>query len=152
MSATDGRPVLAHVALLSPDIDRSLRFYRDGLGFTRTYGWRETATPEGEVVYRGRGVLVELGGGSYLEFLLGDPGAGTGPVHHIAVAVDDVDAAYARCLAAGGEPVVDGDWRGDPVSVHIKGDPRLPVRDAFVRGPSGEVVELYRPGGPIPVS
>ncbi len=72
-------------------------------------------------------------------------------MHHIAIAVDDVDEAYARCLAAGGEPVAEGEWRGDPVTVHIKGDPHLEVRDAFVRGPSGEIVELYAPRGPIPV-
>jgi glyoxylase I family protein len=139
-----------HVALLSADIEESLRFYREGLGFSRSYQWTETATPEGAVVYRGRGVLIELGGHTYLELLAGTVDKVTGPVHHIALAVTDVDSAYQRCLAAGGQPVVEGDWSGEPTTVHVNGEPSIEVRDAFVRGPSGELIELYEQRSPIP--
>jgi catechol 2,3-dioxygenase-like lactoylglutathione lyase family enzyme len=145
-----GAAILVHVALLSADIDESLRFYRDGLGLSRTYQWTETATPDGDVVFRGRGVLIELGGNTYLELLGGSVPPTGGPVHHIAIAVEDVGAAYERCLAAGGQPVRDGDWSGHPTTVHVNGTPSIEVCDAFVRGPSGEVVELYELRSSIP--
>ena len=54
---------------------------------------------------------------------------------HIALSFDDVDAAYARALAAGADSVQ------SPTSFTL---PEWRVRLAFVDGPSGERIELYR--------
>jgi catechol 2,3-dioxygenase-like lactoylglutathione lyase family enzyme len=134
---------LLHVALLADDLDESLRFYREALGFERTYEWTQSATPEGRVVYTGRGALIELGERTYLEQLPGEPTNGTGPVHHIALLVPDVDEAYQRCLAAGARAFSFDGWDGAPLTVDLNGTPPARVRDAFVLGPSGELLELY---------
>jgi glyoxylase I family protein len=137
---------LLHVALLAGDLDESLRFYREALGLDRTYEWTRSATPEGRVVYTGRGALIELDEHTYLELLPGEPGhpePDRTPVHHIALLVPDVDEAYRSCLAAGARACSFDGWDGSPLTVDLNGAPPARVRDAFVLGPSGELLELY---------
>ena len=147
-----GTATLMHVAILCPDVDASLRFYAEGLGFTRTYEWTKTFTADGAVVYQGRGVYVELAGQTYIElFPGGSPGrdSGEGPVQHLALTVDGIDEAYERCLATGGSAFPIGDWGGEPTTVTINGEPEMLVRVAFVRGPAGELIELYEQYSPV---
>ncbi|UCM88171.1 VOC family protein [Streptomyces marincola] len=147
-----GATTLMHVAVMCPDIDASLRFYQEGLGFTRRYEFTESATREGQVVYRGRGIYVELEGHAYVElFPGGRPGVTSedGPLAHIALIVPDVDEAYRSSLRAGGLPHGLGDWTGEPMSLTLNGSPEVDVRVAFVRGPAGELIELYEQHSPI---
>ena len=63
--------------------------------------------------------------------------AGPGPaLFHFALRVADCDAATERARAAGAE-VEEG-----PTTTTLAGDPPVPCRYSFGRGPSGESVEL----------
>ncbi|GAB2913461.1 VOC family protein [Streptomyces mayteni] len=156
MPATYTRPpgatTLMHVAVMCPDIEKSLRFYREGLGFSRRYEFTRTVSPEGETVYQGRGIYLELQGNSYIElFPGGRPGVDSaeGPLAHIALIVPSVDEAYQSCLRAGGEPAGHASWAGAPTSLVLNGSPEVNVRVAFVKGPAGELVELYEQYSPV---
>lgn len=149
-----GAATLMHVALVCKDIDASLRFYRDGLGFSRTYEWTRSATPTcpSHVVFQGRAMYIELNGETYLELFPGgrdDVDSSAGPIQHIALVVPSVDEAYRNCLTAGGQTFTFDDWSGEPTTVELNGDPALQVRVAFVKGPAGELIELYEQHGPV---
>ncbi|MET9147649.1 MULTISPECIES: VOC family protein [unclassified Streptomyces] len=153
-SRPPGAATLMHVALVCPDIDASLRFYRDGLGFARTYEWTRSAKAgcPCQAIYSGRGVYIELDGSTYIElFPGGTPGTDSsgGPLQHIALVVPDVDEAYRRCLTAGGQAFPLDEWAGDPVTVVLNGEPEVEVRVAFVKGPAGELIELYDQLSPV---
>jgi len=156
MSAPWSRPpgsaTLMHVAILCKDVDESLRFYRDGLGFAKTYEWSKTTSDTGQVLYCDRGVYIELDGHTYIELFPGgrdDVTSISGPLQHIALIVDDVDEAYTKCLTAGGAAFPIEDWDGAPTQVFINGEPEMEVRVAFVRGPGGELIELYQQLSPV---
>jgi glyoxylase I family protein len=51
---------------------------------------------------------------------------------------DDCDAALERARAAGAEVTV------EPKTVAIFGEPKIPVRLAFFKGPDGEICELFQ--------
>src|SRR6266545_3286699 len=147
----DATPLM-HVAILCPDVDSSLRFYREALGFSRRYEWTQTKSPAGQVVYEGRGVYLELGGHTYIELFPGgrdEVDSAAGPMHHIALIVPDVDVVYPKCLAAGGQPFPVSDWTGEPTSLLINGEPEMRVRVAFIKGPAGELIELYEQHSPV---
>jgi catechol 2,3-dioxygenase-like lactoylglutathione lyase family enzyme len=156
MTATFARPpgsaTLMHVAIMCRDVDESLRFYRDGLGFSRTYEWTKTFTATGQVVYCGRGVYIELEGHTYIELFPGgqdEVDSSSGPLQHIALIVPDVDEAYRKCLDSGGSAFPFDDWTGQPTTVLINGEPEMEVRVAFVKGPAGELIELYEQYSPV---
>lgn len=147
-----GAATLMHVAVMCKDVDESLRFYRMGLGFSRTYEWTKTSTASGQVVYCGRGVYIELEGHTYIELFPGgrdDVDSSSGPLQHIALVVPSVDEAYRNCLDAGGRVFPFDDWSGEPTTVLINGEPEMEVRVAFIRGPSGELIELYEQYSPV---
>jgi glyoxylase I family protein len=129
-------PRLHHVAVTCSDLDRSLAFYVDGLGLGEPYMWE--APP---IVHRA--AFIPTDDGTWIElFDRGEPGAERGPqtagMSHMAIAVDDVQAAFDRLVAAGGV-VLEA-----PVTRTLHGDPPKQATMAFVAGPDGEVIELYR--------
>ena len=69
-------------------------------------------------------------------------------MNHLALCVADVDAAYARALAAGAVPfevpIPSEHWDGAPLDVIMSGNRPEPMRMAFLQGPSGELIELYQ--------
>ncbi|MGW4983682.1 VOC family protein [Streptomyces mirabilis] len=149
-----GTATLMHVAIVCKDIDESLRFYRDGLGFTRTYEWSKSshAGHACRHIYEGRALYIELGGNTYLELFPGgrdDTDSLPGPLQHIALIVPSVDEAYTNCLAAGGQAFPFDEWPGDPTSVVLNGEPEAKARVAFVKGPSGELIELFELHTPV---
>lgn len=148
---------LYHVGLFAADMDATIRFYTEAFGLTRRYSWNRTIAtepfPSGEffkIPYRIE--FLDFGDGSYLEvFDLGKPpnelvGDYNLPLNHIALRVPDVDAAYARALNAGAKPfsmkVDDLEWKGQPLSFKIYGNPPLELRLAWVMGPNNEAIEL----------
>ncbi|MBB2150618.1 VOC family protein [Pedobacter gandavensis] len=59
----------------------------------------------------------------------------TGALLHLAMRVENAEAAYTRCLLAGASPCI------EPMSL-LLGNPALPVRNALVYSPNGEVIEF----------
>jgi glyoxylase I family protein len=136
---------LHHVAVEAADFEASLRFYVDGLGFAERLRFPEE-TPAGTRTV----AFLDAGDGTYVELFsptragperAGGPtpggAAGRGPaLFHFALRVTDCDAATARAIAAGAS------LEEGPEDAVLAGDPPVPCRYCFVRGPSGESVEL----------
>jgi catechol 2,3-dioxygenase-like lactoylglutathione lyase family enzyme len=120
------------------DLDRSLRFYRESLGTGEPYLW------EAPPLVR-RAAFLPCEAGTWIE-LFADGVAHDGPPRapdaaghaHVAIAVDDVHAAFARLTAAGATVLQ------EPVTRTLHGDPPKQATMAFLAGPDGEVLELYR--------
>lgn len=119
-----------HLALISSDFERSLKFYIEGLGCTYVRGWGEG---------QGRIAMVDFGSGHMLEIFARGSGAEQADPRflHLAIATSDPDAAYEAALKAGAQPV------DPPKDVDIQSDPVFPVRIAFVKGPDGEILEFF---------
>lgn len=126
-----------HVAIRTSDWDRTMRLYEDGLGFHAALRWGEAPR---------RAVMLDSGDGNYLEVFERDPGpAGSerpagaeDSILHFCLRVDDCDGAVARARAAGFEVTV------EPKSIEISGSTLVPVRLAFIKGPSGEICEFFQ--------
>jgi catechol 2,3-dioxygenase-like lactoylglutathione lyase family enzyme len=141
---------LHHVSRSVADMDRSLGFYRDLLGLAVVLDTEMS----GEMLDREVGLenarlrLVELSAGSgatmleLLQYLTPSPAADAGlrpcdiGAHHIAVLVDDIEAAH-RALATEGvvfthppQEVDAGYFRGH--------------RTAYCFDPDGQIVELWQ--------
>lgn len=142
----------SHTGLCVSDLDRSLRFYRDGLGFAVLQRFHLTrpiaeVDPPVDVVsqfIRLQGLTLEL-------LAYASPGVFGAPHHrrnqlgltHLSFIVDDVEAR-ARDLAALGGTVLEG--TRNPAEDQS-------VRILFVADPDGNRVELmsFPGGGPSPV-
>ncbi|WP_129115495.1 VOC family protein [Halegenticoccus tardaugens] len=119
---------LIHVNLNVADVDRALEFYTEELGFEETWGFD---APDGETVHRyvaaDNGIEIQLseteGETSFEEGTAWD---------HVALLVDDVDAAF-KAIENHGVVKEPGD------------QPEAGVRTAFIRDPDGHKVELVGP-------
>jgi glyoxylase I family protein len=136
-----GRSISAgfhHVAVRAVDFDATVTFYTEGLGCTVHY---EFSVP-GRI---DRAAFLDAGDGRYIEvFGTGStvqaegrrrqPGEEPteGALLHFCLRVADVDASYARALAAGGVT------RVAPRTAALGGEPPA----AFISGPNGEVIEF----------
>ena len=142
MSVPATAPGFHHVAIRARDFDQTIRFYTEGLGCTVRYRF---SVPE----RIDRAAFLDAGDGRYIEvFGQGstvqsegrrrrpDEEPTEGALLHFCFRVADVDAAYARALAAGAAS------RIEPRSARLGGDPPAEVRIAFVTGPNGEVIEF----------
>lgn len=120
-----------HLALRARDFDRSLTFYKEGLGLIPGAAWGE-----GD----GRAIMLHAGNENCLELFAG----GTpdekpeGAYLHLAFRTDDCDAALARAVDAGAVVTM------APKSLDIPSDPPMPVRIAFCTGPDGEIIEFFQ--------
>jgi lactoylglutathione lyase len=133
--------VLQHQGLRVADLDRALAFYTEALGATVLARPFEMAGPgaaqalDGPADTRFRLGIVGFGGGTGIELFEtgGAPPAGRLP--HLALQVDDLDAALERVERGGGARLWDapGAWGS--------------VRVVFVRDPDGNVLELL--DGPL---
>lgn len=141
-SASSALPAFRHdhVALRVADREAAARWYADHLGFTVTLRW---AVGDLDLAYLERGdVRIELIGG-------GDVRPGRPPVaasldatfaqagvHHLCVAVDNVDAMVTALAARGVSPF------GQPFDV-----PDIARTLAFVQDPFGNLIEFSGPIG-----
>ena len=94
------RPRIAHVGVAVPDLDAALGFYRDVLGLTphptmEADGAAIVSLPFGESEVE---LLAPLTTDGPIARFLERRGPG---IHHICYRVPDLDAALARCRAAG---------------------------------------------------
>jgi catechol 2,3-dioxygenase-like lactoylglutathione lyase family enzyme len=119
-----------HIGLYAQDLEKSLKFYTDGLGGKVTFSF--PMGNSGKTIY-----LVDLGGNAVVEIIPKGNGEAESNAHwvHIAVATDDARAAYEKALKAG---------------AHMQSEPRdlllgtMAVCNAFVTGPDSEVIEFFQ--------
>ena len=120
-----------HLSMKVRDLDASIKFYTEGLGFVERFSWGEGPK---------RTVLLDTGDGNYFEISQGDPERvyDEGVFQHIALRADDCGAALEAARAAGAEVTV------ETRDVTISTEPPLPIRIAFFKGPDGELIELFQ--------
>ena len=119
-----------HIGVKVNDIERSIAFYTNVLGFTLT----------GRDVTNGIALAFISAGNTVLELIAPPDGVGAmgeGQVAHIAFTVDDIDAAVATLREGGvvfasAEPEVHHDIMGGSQLI-------------FFTGPDGEILELFQP-------
>ncbi|WP_053227666.1 VOC family protein [Solirubrobacter soli] len=133
---------LDHGGLLVSDVERAARFYVDALGLERIPRPPTFDTP-GAWLNVGEHHQIHLIGetepGRALHMNPGLDGAeiAIGYGNHLALVVDDLDAAVARARAAGVEPGGEIIARGDG------------VRRTFVTDPDRNMIELMEFGVPV---
>lgn len=117
-----------HIGLRVQDMDKTLRFYTEGLGGTVTH---QFPMSDGRLIY-----LIDLGENAVVELIPagGSEAEANARWMHIAVNADDVQAAHDRALAAG---------------ARVKHEPKdamlgtMAVSNSFVYGPEGEEIEFF---------
>lgn len=124
---------IAHLALKASDFEKSLAFYRDGLGMTPYLSWGEPGK---------RIQMLKFGGGAGILELFEAPNEqlpDMGRYIHFAYSVENVEKAYETALAAGAKPLT------PPKSVPLNSEPRrVTLNIAFVYGPDNEQIEFFK--------
>lgn len=115
----------AHVALYTPRLEETAAFYEEVFGGENLGYFTASA----------RGCWMKLGDG-ILEIFQGQE-LNDGCFKHIALACDDVDALYRRALAHGAQEQV------APKEISLALSNPVKARIAFIRGISGEQIELF---------
>ncbi|MDF1513087.1 MAG: VOC family protein [Anaerolineae bacterium] len=120
-----------HISMQVRDLDASIKFYTEGLGFELRLAWGPAER---------RTVLLDTGDGNYLEISPGESDGFNpkGLIRHFAIRSDDCDKAIQAARAAGAEVTV------EPKDVVLSSHPPTPVRVAFCKGPDGEVIEFFQ--------
>ena len=122
-----------HVGMISHHFEETVRFYREGLGFTVKHTWGK-----GERV-----CMMDTGGGSCIEVFDGGAGEETPPGGcwlHVALHTEDIKESYKRAVAAGGKPKL------EPAFAEILEAAPAPVYlwFAYVTGFDGEEIEFIQ--------
>lgn len=120
-----------HVSMKANDLEKSIKFYTEALGFVEKVSWGEAPK---------RTVLLDTGDGNYFEISQADTDIVNeeGVFRHLALRTNNCAAALARARAAGAEVTV------ETRDVNLRTDPPIPIRIAFFKGPDGELIELFQ--------
>ncbi|MGB4759952.1 MAG: VOC family protein [Bacillota bacterium] len=134
MAEADARFIgLAHIGVMTQDIEKSIRFYTEHLGFEV---WQRSESGSREkpnklaLLRLGTCVVELIKLGESDNAIVGKRGS----VDHFAIEVKDLESIIADLMAKGiaflGEMFVDPDVFGG-------------VKGVFLSGPSGEAIELF---------
>lgn len=119
---------IGHAAFIVKDMDKTVAFYEETLGFKRAFDIPrpETGEPWIVYVYGGGGQFIELFYGGAKEIPFADENIG---FFHICVAVDDIQEAWKRVVETGApqdDPPKEGAdhnwqcWTHDPDGIKIE--------------------------------
>ncbi len=132
-----------HVAIRVRDFEATLKFYIEGLGFKKRYGWGSDERESGGKDTRA--ALMDVGDGNYMEVFAGatrpqGESASEEIFFHIAFRSNDVATAMARALAGGGT------LHQDTKSVvpNNADEPKQTFTIGFIRGLDGELIEFFQ--------
>ncbi|MGI6705534.1 MAG: VOC family protein [Clostridia bacterium] len=125
---------LAHIGIYTADIEKSIHFYRDVLGFELFYT-KEITTPSGTIqlaFVRTGSCIVELIQPAHAEEV---EGKSNGVIDHIAIEAKDLDQLVCRLWDEGVAFETD----------HVTELPNLfnGVKNIFCKGPNGERLEFF---------
>lgn len=87
---------IAHICFTVSDLDRSIQFYQEGLGFTHAFDFvRDTGERHG--------CYLHIGGRNFIEMFVGpvDPPVKGQAYRHFCLEVDDIQATVAELRAKG---------------------------------------------------
>ena len=118
-----------HLSMKVKNLEKSIKFY-EALGFVERVSWGEAAK---------KTVLLDTGDHNYFEISQGDPEQVSveGVFKHVALRVDDCQAALEKARKAGAEVTV------ETRDVTLKSEKPIQIRIAFFKGPDGELIELF---------
>ncbi len=118
-----------HLSMKARNLEKTIKFY-EALGFVERVSWGEAAK---------RTVLLDTGDHNYFEISQGDPDQvyGEGVFKHVALRVDDCQAAIEMARKAGAEVTI------ETRDVTLKSEKPIQIRIAFFKGPDGELIELF---------
>jgi glyoxylase I family protein len=119
-----------HVSMRVKDLEKSRKFYTEGLGFIERFSWG--VAPK-------KTILMDIGDGNYIEISQGDPNKSPeeGTFRHLALRADDCKTAIEYARKAGAEVTI------EPKDITLSSKPPLNIRIAFFKGPDGELIELF---------
>lgn len=124
-----------HIALHTSDLEKSIKFYTEVLGFKLERTWRNGDNTKTLA-------MVDVGGNSKLELFSDCTGKTQYPTEagsyvHLAFRCSDPKAAFDKCIAYGCEPHI------NPKEMVMPSEVPYPVALAFVKGPDGELIEFF---------
>lgn len=147
-----------HINVWAFDIDATIAFYEQAFGFRLIFRWQGVdGVRDGAHHFYNplEGAHLDMGDGQILE-LVPVPDAApkdenTASFNHLGLRIPDLDEVYAQALAAGAEPYpihgADGTvWDGiTTITLRARApfERSFVARAAHVRGPNGEVIELF---------
>ena len=124
---------IAHLALKASDFEKSLAFYRDGLGMTPYIGWGEPGKRIQMLKFGDGAGILELFEGGNEEI------PEMGRYIHFAYSVVDVEKAYNTAISSGAKPLT------PPKVVNLDSKPKkVSINIAFVYGPDNEQIEFFK--------
>ena len=120
-----------HVAVPSLDFDASVKFYIEVLGMSQKITWGEKPS---------RAIMIDAGDGNYVEiFERAEASREEGAILHFALRTDDCAAMLEKVRSAGMEVTME--TKDVDIAANVG---TVPVRIAFFKGPSGEIIELFQ--------
>lgn len=121
-----------HIGLKCADLDKSIAFYTEALGMKPYAAWGE-GDKRIQMLTIGDGGIFELFAGG------GDEYSNNGKWIHLAMEVEDVDAAFDMAVSHGAKPLT------YPKTVPLDSVPeKMTINIAFVKGPDGEELEFFK--------
>lgn len=125
-----------HVALYTSNLEKSIKFYTEGLGFKLERTWRNGDNTKTLA-------MIDIGGENKLELFSNCTGKTAYPVDagtyvHLAFRVKDTKAAFERAIECGATGHI------LPKEMTMPSDPPYSVALSFVKGPDGELLEFFQ--------